>query len=220
MRHTSFSLFPLAIALGACSSSVALDGGADTVDVTLAADVTDTPVPNDVPAVFDTRDESPGVDAIDARRPFDARPDRPVIYTPDVAVSCGTMSCNSGQVCCGSVVGGAVSLTCMDSCVDASVTISCSGPENCAGNPCCADLSVGGGGGPIGSVSCTATPDACIPTVNLATRSGQTRLCHSDADCAPSVQLPTCCTIVRGDLSEHVCLNTAVIGLLPGTTCP
>ncbi len=217
MRTLHSSLLVAVIALAGCSSAVALDGGADVRDVAVAMDVTDTPMlPDEGPDVV-----VPRMDVVDVPRPFDAQPDRPVIYTPDVAISCGTMSCSSGQVCCGSVSGGAVTLACMDSCVDASVTILCSGPENCAGNPCCANLGLGGGaGGPVGEVSCTATPDACIPSVNIAMRSGQTRLCHTDSDCAPSVQLPSCCTIMQGGVSQHVCLNAGFVGFLPGSSCP
>jgi len=44
---------------------------------------------------------------------LDVAPDRPgmdVSYPADAGISCGTMTCNMGQVCCGATAGGTITL--------------------------------------------------------------------------------------------------------------
>lgn len=222
----SFRILPCVafLALGACSSIVASNDGSptsDASDVATGADVVDVPVSIDTLVPVDVApDRTVAVDVatVDVARDR-VIPD--VSYPADAGVSCGSTNCTTGQVCCGMASGGTIALTCMDSCPDASITISCSGPEMCGGNPCCASIAIGSGGGtPLGGVSCTTSPDACIPNFDFATRSGETRLCHTDSDCAPSTALPSCCTLSRGGVSEHVCFNAGFVGFLPGSSCP
>jgi hypothetical protein len=74
--------------------------------------------------------------------------------------------------------------------------LTCSGPHDCGGNPCCLIIATStyrGYTGPTG-VSCTSSPSACAPSNGLSTQI--TRLCTVDADCTAGGVItgePKCC---------------------------
>jgi hypothetical protein len=140
----------------------------------------------------------------------------------DSGVPCGNMICPLGQQCCVSINGMMASATCADSCdkIDGSIDVMCGGPENCGGNPCCANIQ---GGMVMGGVSCTQAMDACQPNIDVQKMSGMDRLCHVDDDCtrdAPNnTNLTQCCTLMMNGNATHVCLN-ALFAQFAGGTCP
>ena len=127
------------------------------------------------------------------------------------------MTCAVGLVCC---LGSGTATSCLSACPDGGfVTIQCDGPEDCMSNPCCGPIT----SGRVVSANCTSAPTACPPTFDFASSSGQTRLCHVDADCtsgAPGTTLPNCCTIPQSGYDYHVCYAQAFISLVPGGHCP
>ncbi len=132
----------------------------------------------------------------------------------DAGITCGNTTCNGGQVCCGTIADGGTSatLTCMASCPDGGVTISCDSPAQCTtANPiCCADVVVGAGTPPgcpfvsaaAGCKSACATqlPTNCPGTARL-------RLCKVAGDCTEAAN-PSCCQFSQGNQSATFCVNT------------
>jgi hypothetical protein len=107
---------------------------------------------------------------------------------------------------------------CADSCADGSVAVMCDGPEDCMGNPCCAQFSNMG----FGAISCTQSTASCPPAIDPQAMTGQTRLCHQDGDCTvgdPTTKLPLCCTVMQNGNAAHICLNKLYAGFAGGT-CP
>ncbi len=134
-------------------------------------------------------------------------------------VGCGNMQCQVGEVCCVSVNGMQAMTMCAQSCPDGGVAVTCDGPEDCMGNPCCAKLSGGG----LGGVMCTMAQNACPPQFDIQQMMGQTRLCHVDGDCtagAPNTNLPLCCTVKdQNGNAAHICLNKQ-FAAFAGGSCP
>ena len=124
-------------------------------------------------------------------------------------VLCGNMTCAPNQMCCATVENMNLVQTCQASCDgDAGMfVVACDGPEDCKGNPCCAMVSIGGGGMMMGGAMCTNAPNAC--QINLAMNAISTRLCHADADCAgltiPILGSPAQCCHEASQPNTHVC---------------
>src|SRR5439155_15912195 len=77
------------------------------------------------------------------------------------AFVCGDRVCMGGTVCCVSAgAGGAAMGTCQATCGDGGVPVSCRGPDNCSGNPCCVTIA----NNAPQMVACTDSPSAC-PTM-------------------------------------------------------
>jgi hypothetical protein len=127
---------------------------------------------------------------------------------------CGSQSCSGGSLCC--VTG--TTPTCASSCPDGGFVAQCRSPDDCGGNPCCVNVDPGY---VIHNVSCTDSPTACPPAINVSNGSGQERGCRVDSDCtsgAPSTMLPDCCT--NTGTMQHTCFNKLYVGLVMGFTCP
>jgi len=135
---------------------------------------------------------------------------------------CGSAPCGGTDKCCISTQldGGTAGQTmCEASCGAGSIRVDCRGPSQCGGNPCCVAL---GAGGKISNVTCSASDNDCKPAIDIASQTGQTRLCEIDGDCtagAPTTQLNKCCTVMAMGQSQHLCLNTTFAGFIGGT-CP
>lgn len=148
---------------------------------------------------------------------------QPLGPTDANGVACGMMTCAVGQQCCVTAMGMQVSAMCQPQCdTDAGqVVVACDGPEDCpGGNPCCGKFSANGM--TMGAVACGAQPTDCPPMVDIQSRSGNTRLCHVDADCtrnAPNTQLPQCCSVKQNGVTVHVCLSQIIAGFIGGS-CP
>lgn len=130
-------------------------------------------------------------------------------------VWCGSMSCGAGSVCC--VVAAMGGLACMASCPDGGVPITCDGPEDCGGNPCCATIT----NLTQASVTCSAKASDCAPSLAIQTRSGTARFCHTSADCTSglgSSTLPDCCTGMLNGQSAQFCFSKTFASFL-GLTC-
>jgi hypothetical protein len=133
-------------------------------------------------------------------------------------VKCGMQTCPSNQVCCAMLSGMMATGGCMDSCPDGDLTVTCDGPEDCMGNPCCGTLSNMG----VNSIACTMSTMDCPPMIDPQTMMGQTRFCHQDGDCTvgdPNTKLPLCCTLMNNGNATHICLNKLYAGFAGGT-CP
>ena len=146
--------------------------------------------------------------------------DMAMTFTADAGISCGAMTCMSPNVCCVTGGAGGVTTSCMPSCPDGGATVSCSGPEFCMGNPCCATIT----NMSIAGVMCTAAMTDCPGMLNFTTGSGDTRLCHVDADCTRSntgTTFTNCCTFMQGGQTAHGCFDPAFAALSGGrVTCP
>lgn len=134
---------------------------------------------------------------------------------------CGSNLCGSGQTCCVTSGGGMANGSCLaGACGDAGVPVSCGGPTDCMGDPCCLTVQ----NSLPTQVVCTNMANACVPSFNLATKSGTTRICRNDADCTSggvTTSYGTCCTMV--DNGQHLCFNSTIAGLTSGKgkiTCP
>jgi hypothetical protein len=102
-------------------------------------------------------------------------------------VSCGTMSCGGGEICCVNPGGGMLSASCVapSACGDGGLPAACDGPEDCTGGTsCCANIVLGSGGAMSvqGMASCTAT---CPGSAAGGAGGGMitSKLCHNAADC-------------------------------------
>jgi hypothetical protein len=103
-------------------------------------------------------------------------------------IACGTPACDSGDVCCISIVSTS-SRACTDACNGLEYTRECDGPEDCtAGSSCCG-----------GSDAWTAT---CAPGVACG---ADEQYCHTGDDC-PTAK-PYCCPSAVGDMRS--CSATA-----------
>ncbi|HZS38424.1 MAG TPA: hypothetical protein VFF06_16430 [Polyangia bacterium] len=141
------------------------------------------------------------------------------------AFVCGSQGvCMGGTVCCVSAgAGGQPSGVCQASCGDAGVPVSCRGPDNCGGDPCCVTIA----NNVPQSVACTSAPTAC-PTMYTFSgsmiSSGQTRLCHTNNDCTSGLsntQYPDCCTAMMGGVTQQFCFSAGLASLSGGkVTCP
>src|SRR5688572_30740086 len=129
-------------------------------------------------------DGAPGADA-EADAAADAPPgiaDAPP-GTPDAppggpTVECGTATCDVGtQHCCVEAMAGTMTFTCVDiGTACAGSEIGCDGPEDCAGEVCCAQ-----GGGPMFETVCAAACMGMAETVcHDATTCGTGELCCAD----------------------------------------
>lgn len=183
MRTSSFLLLllTLAVGLGSCGDNVTpagsgLDAPSDDAD------------PGDGDAAID--DGDPGDGALDDGALddgaasdgalVDALPGDGGTTSPDAGtgVTCGTMTCGTGQVCCVTLGGS----TCVATGTCTGQPIACDGPEDCttAGEVCCAGL---------GGVACAAQ----------ATCTSQ--VCRVDGDCDSGDE---CCGVLTG---PRVCRN-------------
>jgi hypothetical protein len=132
---------------------------------------------------------------------------------------CGNNICSGGQTCCATASGGMLNGTCTTgSCADGGVPVQCAYPAECMGDPCCITVA----NGAATATNCTNMASACQPNLNVATQSGQTRGCTTNADCTAGVttpNYPTCCTQVK--YGVHLCFNTTLAALSMGAfTCP
>jgi hypothetical protein len=133
-------------------------------------------------------------------------------------ITCGAMQCPVGERCCARTVGMTTTTMCASSCPDGGISAACDGPEDCTGNPCCAQIMANTTSGS----SCTTMANACVPTYSIGTQSGQTRVCHVDGDCTSggvTTNLNRCCTVTQNGVMAHICLNT-VLAQFSGGTCP
>lgn len=134
-------------------------------------------------------------------------------------VLCGSQSCGGTDKCCidTRMDGGATGTTyCAATCNSGSVSVACRGPSQCAGNPCCVGLQ----GQSIGNITCTTAQTACVPTFDIGTFSGMTRLCEFDADCtagAPSTMLNKCCSLMLMGQTQKLCLSTTLASFVQAT---
>jgi hypothetical protein len=205
MRNYAFCT--LLLALPACGGDGlainAGDGGGSHPDLSMAVK------PPDLAAPIPDLTMSPIVDM--------ARP----IPTDDGGPMCGPMTCQKGDVCCVTRTMGQLSGSCMSSCPDAAFTVQCDGPENCGGNPCCVSVAFMGFTPVFNDISCSQSPMDCQPVFNLG-MNGQTRLCHTNADCtngAPNSGANTCCTATFMGVTSQLCLPAQAAGFM-GITCP
>ena len=83
----------------------------------------------------------------DLRVPIDLRRTPRDLTEPPLrdadGVYCGNVACALNEQCC-VVVDELQNVTtsCMTSCPDGGITVSCDGPEDCGGNPCCAQFAL------------------------------------------------------------------------------
>lgn len=153
-------------------------------------------------------------------------PDLVTPYSPPVdanGFACGPKAtCTNAQVCCISNKGGDAGLgaECMASCPDGGVAqLTCEGPGNCGGNPCCVAGGLGGGGA---AIACGKGPMDCPPMLDIQNRAISSRLCMVDGDCTAggvSTSLNKCCTLALMGASAHLCMDPALIGFIGGH-CP
>jgi hypothetical protein len=145
----------------------------------------------------------------------------------DAGITCGAATCSSAQLCC--LAGSPTKGTCAPSstgCDGGDSPFACDGPENCPGAQCCVYVNTGTGGGVTGHAECG---NACVGSVATSGTGAvilQTRLCHSDTDCASfsgtllgaSTPFSACCHSAA-TAPYHVCIppNFASIGAF---TCP
>jgi hypothetical protein len=120
---------------------------------------------------------------------------------PDFSgVSCGTMTCGTGEECCAMVSGGGLSAGCVTagSCgMDGgSAAIQCDGPEDCPGMMtgsagCCVTVAGNFGNPDAGTMTAGSGSSSCgahcagnlIVDQTTGDFSVQTKLCHAKADC-------------------------------------
>lgn len=129
---------------------------------------------------------------------------------------CDWGSCAPLEVCCGMDGPDGVVPRCASTCPTPSPQW-CSGPEDCGGNPCCEHLS-GPAVNQMGNqgIYCGTDANSCVPTLNVSSAWADSRVCHVNADCAPSTELPLCCHFPSG---ARLCLNPSLASYL-GATCP
>ena len=147
------------------------------------------------------------------------------VYNPPSdagAFTCGNDNCNlQTQVCCVTLpndtgVGGGGACATKGQCTN-GLPVSCGGPENCGGKPCCLTLV----SKTPKDISCVAAQTDCVPNLDL-TASGKTRLCHVDADCtagASGTMYPDCCSGMQGGVEQHFCFNKGFAGVF-NFKCP
>jgi len=145
---------------------------------------------------------------------------------PIVSITCGAQACTGTQLCC--LAGSATNGSCVPSgngCSGGASPFACDGPEDCAGAFCCVYVDARTSGSLSGRAQCGAS---CTGSLT-ASGSGyieQSRLCHSDADCAnytgTLLGVPTsfasCCHSAT-TAPYHVCIPGAFASL-GGFTCP
>jgi hypothetical protein len=138
---------------------------------------------------------------------------------------CGSATCAKGDVCCVTGSGGNVTQTCAASCADGGVSLACSGPGQCGGNPCCATLE----NASPKNVVCETSMSACPPSFDLATKSGMTRMCNVSGDCVAGLspqqmqsEMYKDCCHSNSNSSFHFCFSAAIATGFPqaGITCP
>jgi len=98
------------------------------------------------------------------------------------AVSCGTMSCTSGNSCCVTPNNGSPTYACMAMCPMGTIAASCDGPEDCSSGACCANITFANNM-PGGAAACESPTNDCS-TGSASFTSIKTKLCHSPSDCA------------------------------------
>ncbi len=202
----SFSLRPVFVA---CSSS---DGGTTTGNDAAGdtAVVTDTGSAGDTIAL-DT--------AVADTTPADTAPAKCDPAGSTACVACGTESCGSGKICCGSGSGRACATSC-----DAGGGESCDGPEDCTSGACCVNANVKF----TSTSSATTTCGSTCPTEAGSTGSGaiiKSPSCRAKADCAGvvgsfGVPYGHCCH--AKDLDVGVCVSDTYASQLKtdgGATC-
>lgn len=218
---SSFAFVFVAAASVGCGGSVSGDTPADDTGVVILDGAQDTGGKDT--AVADTT-------VVDTALPPDDTGPGPVddtglTSTHEGGVKCGAATCTGSDLCCasGGVDGGTISLTCAADCSGSS-TIACTSPDNCGQNPCCTQIS---GTSMTPGALCAKDPADCVPSINIAARNAQTRLCRNDADCTSGTTtstLKSCCTITYQGNTFKGCFNpayAALAGNIGATiTCP
>jgi hypothetical protein len=148
-----------------------------------------------------------------------AGPDLSYFHQVDAnGLACGAQTCSPGQTCCVTGSSGAYSFTCETGCVDGGLPITCQGPGNCGGNPCCITLD----NSALTSISCTSAASQCAPALS-GSGSGMTRSCNYDGDCTYGLSgnppYPDCCHLTSNN--QRFCFNKGLVGFTGGSiACP
>jgi hypothetical protein len=144
------------------------------------------------------------------------------VYTP--ARDAGPLECGAAGVCSGTTScciatppdGGAIP-GCVSGACTGGFPVSCAGPGYCGGKPCCLQLL----NTMATSVSCSAAPTDCSPTINIS-GTGMTRVCDHDGDCtdgASSTQFGECCHLTANNYK--ICFSSVYVGVTMGAiACP
>ncbi|MGE0789993.1 MAG: hypothetical protein AB7S26_30240 [Sandaracinaceae bacterium] len=196
MNRSSIPLVLVLLALGAtaCSDSHENDAGGITfADSGPRADAGPSVVVDAGPAATDA-----GPSTFDAGPPADLDAGGPRDAGDTMGIDCMGMTCDSTtEQCCIVANGMGAMASCIaatDMCMGAMVT--CDGPEDCAGNVCCARASLAGI-----DVMCDPDPSTCGMG-----GFGEFELCHVASDCRNGTDM--CCAIMRFGLSASVCRPT------------
>jgi hypothetical protein len=146
-------------------------------------------------------------------------------------VTCGTMTCGAGSICCITPTGGtSVKQMCTapSACLDGGIQASCDGPEDCpsTGGSCCVTVNLLGGlGGGVGDAGAGVAGGAALCTTDCpggldADNAFHSRLCRQASDCANYMGVlllglepfDKCCTGAR--LTQHACVPQSAVSLL------
>ncbi len=172
-----------------------------------------------------------------------ATPDlRPIadLFMPDFSgVSCGAMTCGTGQECCVKPNGMTISSMCVSAGTcdgDAGAAFVCDGPEDCPNSMapaggCCVSIDGSGGGdaGALagnGSALCVDHCPGTVTTDGLGGFTAHSKLCHSKVDCvgytgtifgAATVKFEACCSSTMAG-AYTFCAPSAAAGTA-GITC-